>query len=527
MTGQHTEDDRESVPLGAKKGYLQGMSPASGQRTAGAELPATPARVWVVDDSHMEAERACRLLGRQYGAESFVEGAALLERLSEGDLPDLILLDWQMPGVSGLEVCQFLRERYDEVTLPILMLTSRGAKTDFTEGLLAGANDYVAKPYDDAELLARVRTLVRTRQQARAMREREDWFATTLRSIADAVIATDPSGQVTFFNHAAEKLTGWGCEEALGRHVQDVFTVVDQITGQPALPVLDRVLSGKAQPKPTSAGQPLLVRRDGKQLPIEDSVAPIGGPRTLGAVVVFRDASERTRAAAEAARRADFEEKLIGIVSHDLRNPLNVIALGAQALLRGGELDQRTSRTAIRIGASAENATRLVNDLLDFTQARLGNGIPVLRKPIELHAVVHQAVDEILAAYPEREVLVTTTGDGRGQWDADRLGQVLTNLVSNALKYGQTDGVVSVRCVGQHDSVSLSVHNAGTPIAPQLLPVVFEPMRRGTFLTDGPGRSVGLGLYIVKQIVDAHGGSVTLQSNATEGTIFEVVLPRE
>ena len=125
------------------------------------ELPGERARVWVVDDSQLEAERACRLLGRLYDADTFVEGAALLERLSDGDLPDLILLDWQMPGVSGLEVCQFLRERYDEVTLPILMLTARGAKKDFTEGLSAGANDYVAKPYDDAELLARVKAVLR------------------------------------------------------------------------------------------------------------------------------------------------------------------------------------------------------------------------------------------------------------------------------------------------------------------------------------------------------------------------------
>jgi PAS domain S-box-containing protein len=532
--GPHRPDIFESVPP-EKKAYLDGMGPASGRRGMAAELTPTRARVWVVDDSHLEAERACRLLGRQYDAESFVEGAALLERLSEGDHPDLILLDWQMPGVSGLEVCQFLRERYDEVSLPILMLTSRGAKKDFTEGLLAGANDYVAKPYDDAELLARVRTLVRTRQQARAMREREAWFATTLSSIADAVIATDPSGHVTFFNQAAEKLTGWTGEEALGRPVQDVFTVIDQTTGLPAVPVLERLLPPRVQHEQHEhvqqevlplEGQPLLVRRDGTQLPIEDSVAPIGASRALGAVVVFRDATERTRAAAEAARRADFEEKLIGIVSHDLRNPLNVIALGAQALLRGGELDQRTSRTAIRIGASAENATRLVNDLLDFTQARLGNGIPVRRQPVELHAVVHQAVDEILAAYPEREVVVSTTGDARGQWDSDRLVQVLTNLVANALKYGQADGVVSVRCMGEGEAVTLTVHNVGTPIAPQLLPVLFEPMRRGTILTERHGRSVGLGLYIVKQIIDAHGGSVTLRSNATEGTTFEVTLPR-
>ena len=111
------------------------------------KVAALEGRVWVVDDSPMQTERAGRLLSAHYDIETFLEGGSLLERLSDGELPDLILLDWQMPGVSGLDVCVFLRERYDEVTLPILMLTARGSKTDFAEGVLAGANDYVPKPF--------------------------------------------------------------------------------------------------------------------------------------------------------------------------------------------------------------------------------------------------------------------------------------------------------------------------------------------------------------------------------------------
>ena len=143
--------------------------------------PVPPGVVWVVDDSKLELQRTCRLLDvAGYQTEAFEEGGPLLQKIVGDSMPDLVLLDWQMPGVSGLEVCRFLRARFDEVSLPVLMLTSRGAKEDFTEGLLAGANDYVAKPYDDAELLARVRSLVRTRRQAEAIREREELFSTTL-----------------------------------------------------------------------------------------------------------------------------------------------------------------------------------------------------------------------------------------------------------------------------------------------------------------------------------------------------------
>jgi PAS domain S-box-containing protein len=493
-----------------------------GDRSAGAPLPASAARarVWVVDDSPLQTERATQLLSPHYVLDVFLDGGSLLERLSEADLPDLILLDWQMPGVSGLEVCQFLRERYDEVTLPILMLTARGERRDFIEGLSAGANDYVAKPYDDAELLARVRGLVRTRQLARAMREREEWFATTLRSIGDAVIATDENARVTFFNRAAEELTGWRAADALARTIDEVFVTRDE-QGLPRPTVLERLL----QPGAQASAQALLVRKDGSHLPIDDNLGPIGPDGALGTVVTFRDAGARTRAAAEAAQRADFEEKLIGIVSHDLRNPLNVIALGTDALSRM-TLEPRAVKTILRIRASADSATRLVNDLLDFTQARLGSGIPVRREPVDLCQVVQNVLDELMPAHPERTVKAVTSGDAHGEWDADRIAQALTNLASNALNYGAATGTVTVHMIGEPDCVTLAVHNTGTPIPPLLLPVLFEPLRRGTARVDKSGRSVGLGLYIVKHIVDAHGGTLSVQSSASEGTTFSLRLPR-
>lgn len=480
-------------------------------------------RIWVVDDSRLQTERASRLLAEYYTVEAFYEGAALLERIAEEDLPDLILLDWQMPGVTGLEVCQFLRERFDEVTLPILMLTARGAKSDFTEGLSAGANDYVAKPYDDAELLARVRGLVRMRQQARALREREEWFATTLRSIGDAVIATDPRGRITFLNQVAEVLTGWCATDAMRHPIEEVFAVIDESTRLSLQQAFELELACGAEPG--SSSQVLLRRKDGSELPIDHSVGAIGAAGALGTVVVFRDASARRRAAAEAARRADFEEKLIGIVSHDLRNPLNVIALGAQ-VLQGVQLEAAAAKTLSRIRASADSATRLVNDLLDFTQARLGSGIPVRRQPTELRALVQRVLDELLPQYPQGHVTSLVSGDAGGDWDVDRLAQALTNLVSNALTYGTPGGTVTVRASAEPDWVMLSVHNSGPPIAPQLLPVVFEPLRRGTAHIGTSNRSVGLGLYIVKHIVDAHGGTISVQSTAADGTTFALRLPR-
>jgi signal transduction histidine kinase/PAS domain-containing protein len=232
------------------------------------------------------------------------------------------------------------------------------------------------------------------------------------------------------------------------------------------------------------------------------------------------------RLAAEEKTRADFEQQLIGIVSHDLRNPLGAILLGTKALARREELDERSTKAVMRIQASAERAVRLVKDLLDFTQARLGGGLPIARAPMDLHALVSQVAEEVQANFPERELRVETQGQGQGEWDLDRVAQVVTNLTSNALKYGRPGTPVTVRTRGDGDWVALEVHNQGTPIPPEAREHLFEPLQRATAQADTVGRSVGLGLYIVKHIVDAHGGGIDVTSTETEGTTFTVRLPR-
>ena len=287
--------------------------------------------------------------------------------------------------------------------------------------------------------------------------------------------------------------------------------------------MLERALG--AEPRSGPIGQTLLVCKDGSHLPIDDSVAPIAADAALGAVVVFRDASAGRRAALEAARRADFEEKLIGIVSHDLRNPLGTIALGVGALKQAA-LDERCEKIVQRIGSSAQNATRLVNDLLDFTQARLGSGIPVRRALADLRQIAQRVLDEVQPSHPGRELRLLASGDVEGLWDAERIAQALLNLVSNALKYGAPDSAVSLQVTGEAEWVKVAVHNTGAPIEPTLLPVVFEPLRRGAGHQDSYSRSDGLGLYIVKHIVEAHHGQIAAASTATAGTTFTMRLPR-
>ena len=475
--------------------------------------PVPPGIVWVVDDSKLELQRTCKLLkDAGYEPEPFDEGAVLLERIAEEARPDLVLLDWQMPGVSGLEACRFLRERFDEVSLPVLMLTARGTKEDFTEGLSAGANDYVAKPYDDLELLARVRSLVRTHRQAEAIRTREALFSTTLRSIADGVITTDIHGALTFLNHRAESITEWTNAQALGKKFDEVFVIVEDHAR--------RRLEAGVEGLPMT-----LLRRGGAQVPIEATAAPIGEGARLGRVVVFHDVSERREAEHAAKERAQFEEKLIGIVSHDLRTPLNVVSMSSSLMLTRNKLDETDARAASLIRNSGRRAARMVSDLLDFTQARLRPGLPATRQQADVHQIAKLVVEELQVTWPDHRIRVEATGDGTGNWDPDRIAQLMTNLLSNALKYGKREGEVLLRTTGAGSAVTLEVHNEGNPISPELMPILFQPMQRGKEVqTD---RSVGLGLFIAQDIVRAHRGTIEVTSSESEGTTFTVRLPRQ
>jgi signal transduction histidine kinase/CheY-like chemotaxis protein len=235
--------------------------------------------------------------------------------------------------------------------------------------------------------------------------------------------------------------------------------------------------------------------------------------------------AEQQRAQEELRRRAEFEQQLVGIVSHDLRNPLAAISMSAGLLEKKGELSDSQKRTVARIGQATERAARMIRDLLDFTKARLGGGIALHRQPTDLGDVVRQVVDEVLVAHPGRHVELDVTAEVRGEWDPDRIAQVLTNLLGNALTYSPAGAPVKVTACGDGDSALLSIFNGGTPIPPELLPRLFEPMTRGALKEGQSSRSIGLGLYIVRDIVRGHGGSVDVVSSAEHGTTFTVRLP--
>lgn len=224
---------------------------------------------------------------------------------------------------------------------------------------------------------------------------------------------------------------------------------------------------------------------------------------------------------------AQVRERLIGIVGHDLRNPLASISTAGHVLALETEFPveqrQHIGRTIL---ASAERMARMINEVLDFTRARLGAGIPIAPRDVDAFALAQSVVDEVRVANPDRTVHLATSGEGQVQWDPERIAQVLSNLLGNALHHGDPRQPISVALIGDESGMTLSVHNHGPLIPPDRAASLFDPFRRGD---GGAGRTsdgLGLGLYIVKEIVHGHKGAIAVDSTQQRGTTFQVILLR-
>jgi signal transduction histidine kinase len=249
-----------------------------------------------------------------------------------------------------------------------------------------------------------------------------------------------------------------------------------------------------------------------------------------GELTRFNEAIDETLA--ESANRysetvKNAREQFLAILGHDLRNPLAAIIMGATALSKSESLDDKEARVAARIFNSAERMSRMVSDLLDLTRTSLGAGIPVTPKPMDLLPVCRQVISELEAVHPDCEVRFEPKGDLHGHWDSDRLTQVVSNLVANAVEHRCEDGPVSVVAQEHGEEVELRVHNDGPVIPENAIKKIFEPMvRQPTQDGDKNATGLGLGLYIAREVVTAHGGTVGVTSTKKEGTTFTVKLPR-
>jgi PAS domain S-box-containing protein len=374
-----------------------------------------------------------------------------------------------------------------------------------------------------------------------AVREEREWLSTTLASIGDGVVAAGEDGRVKNLNAVAEALTGWPSAAAAGRSLDEVFRVRGADGALLESPYRWVVREQRVADLPREA---VLVGRSGAEFPVEGCVSPIRDPRgrTEGAVVVFRDIRERHRVEEERARllvreraaRAEAEgasrakDEFIATLSHELRTPLNSV-LGWARLLRIGKLDAKDARRAVEaIERGATTQAQIVDDLLDVSRIVRGE-LKLDVRPIDLVPIIEASIETVRPAAAAREIevaAVLSTRAGPVAGDAGRLQQVLWNLLSNAIKFTPAGGRVELRLEQRGGQVELAVSDSGAGIAPEFLPHVFERFRQADSSTTRAHGGLGLGLAIVRHLVEAHGGTVEAASGGLgAGSTFTVRLP--
>ena len=215
----------------------------------------------------------------------------------------------------------------------------------------------------------------------------------------------------------------------------------------------------------------------------------------------------------------------LGILGHDLRDPLSTVISGGQLLLEGG-LDEETRHEVVRrIVATGERMHHLVGDLLDATRSQLDSQVPVHRRHAELGETVRHIVREFATAHPDRDIKLTVSGDSTGEWDDERLGQAVANIISNAIRFSESDRPVDVSLVADEE-VRIAIHNEGPAIPAERRPSLFDPFVSGGSAAVKDRQRLGLGLYIAKATVDGHGGHIAVDSTPEHGTTFTIHLPR-
>ena len=228
------------------------------------------------------------------------------------------------------------------------------------------------------------------------------------------------------------------------------------------------------------------------------------------------------------ARIEQARELFLGVLSHDLRVPLNTIAIGTQVLDRDKTLAGPSAKAVGFLQSASRRMTRMIADLLDFSQTRLGTRLPLAISRVQLRPVLRQVVGEMGSIHPGVHLSFVCEEDLLGDWDANRVAQMLANLIGNAILHGHAGQPVRVAAHCQDSQLIVTVHNTGPPIPPELLDRIFDPLARGLVreAEDRDHRSgLGLGLYISREIAQAHQGQIDVASSAAEGTMFTVVLP--
>jgi PAS domain S-box-containing protein len=438
--------------------------------------------------------------------------------------PNLVLMDIRLKGkIDGIEAAQQIWENF---SIPVIYVTGHSDRNTLEQAKLTAPFGYILKPVKERELSVAI-------EIALQRYEREQLLNTILTEMGDGAIVVDRRRRVQYLNRMAESLTGWRLSEARERELREIFNLIDERTRQP----IDDPLKAALQQDTISYLEDsiLLMSKNSTVIPIGDSIAPFKDNQgaIAGAVVIFRDISERKRMETAIRQQLENEQKLnqlqtqiLQTLSHEYRTPLATILTCAQLLENHKQPPSREKlhRNCQKIQNSVKYMVRLLEDIQTFNQSESGK-VTFNPSPLNLKQFCSQLIKEFQLVDSDRHK-IQFISRGRGFnvcADTHLLQQILSNLLSNALKYSPAESAVDLVMTYNKNQIIFQVRDNGIGISLEDQSSIFEPFRRG--INVGTIRGLGMGLAIVKRAVDLHGGTISFESEAGVGTTFTVHLP--
>jgi len=493
-------------------------------------------RVLLADDNADMRGYIQRLLAPSFEVTAVADGAAALRSVNERR-PDLVLADIMMPGMDGFELLRALRADERFKSIPMILLSARAGEESQVEGLEAGADDYLTKPFSARELVARVESHVKLANMRRetegALRHAAEYNEAIVSSMGEGLYTVDNQGRVTLMNRAAETLFGWTLEELRGKRMHDVTHYMHPDgTPFPAEECAGFQLLHAGQ---TLIGhEDIFIRKDGTFFDVVYSSAPLReGDQISGLVVVFSDVSHRKRIEEElrrnnaALQRANADlEQFAYSASHDLQEPIRNIAVWGEVLSRRYDnlLDAQGKEYLGFMTGGAKRMESLVKDLLAYTQSTNANG--GAEAVSDASAALAKALDNLSTAIKETNTQVSHDTLPRLRISEIQLQQIFQNLIGNAIKYRKDEESprihVNARRSGKEWLISVSDNGIGIPA--EYKDLIFGIFKR--LHTEGKYSGTGIGLAICQKVVERNGGRIWLESEgAGKGSTFVFCLP--
>ncbi|MGZ3453244.1 MAG: PAS domain S-box protein [Polyangiales bacterium] len=449
-------------------------------------------------------DEAVRAIGRNPKFRGLLAAAANQNGLRIDDLPHVVGSVGFPPGHPSFNTLLAVPIRYRDQLLGVLYLADKTDGTTFT------VEDQRA-----LEILAeRVAIKLETARLYEAEARERSWLQVTIDQMPEAVLLADASGRVTSWNRAASAIARQGLATDGGRPFELRWP-----SGEPVSEADDPIHRACIGGELVSGVELIVIARDGRRVPVLASASPLPHDElgAHGAVAILQDVTHQKEL-------EHLREEWTAIVAHDLRQPVASIAMAAQ-LLQRRMLDREDAKLVNRIHSGADRLRRMIDDLLDYAQIEAGR-LRITPRPIDLEPLVAEVIDRLAPSTQGHPVrLVTDHVDTRAYADPGRIDQVITNLVSNAVKYGDAGTAVVVTIGGGAGEVEIAVENRGPGMSRDELDHLFARFGRMPSAEAMGVKGVGLGLFITKGIVEAHGGRIWAESTPSETTTFHVVLP--